>query len=67
MYSALEIIDALLLIAALDLEESDKDNFGVVDMKNGFIELDAQIELKRHSAFLADNPFLDNGIDKKPD
>ena len=64
MYSASEGADALLLA---DAEESDKDNVGVVGMKDGSIELDAQTELKGHLAFLADNLLSDDGIDEEID
>lgn len=65
LYSALEIANALLLAAALDVEESDKNNIGVVGIKDGSIKLDAQIKLKRHLTFLADNLLSDDGIDKE--
>lgn len=67
MYSALEEVNALLPTAALNAKESDKNNVGVVGMKDGSIKLNAQTELKKHLAVLADNLLWDNSIDKKTD
>ena len=67
LYSASEGADALLLAAALDVEESDKDDVGVVGMKDGSIELDAQTQLEGHLAFLADDLLSDDGIDEETD
>lgn len=67
MYSASEETDALLLPATLNTEKSDKKNVRVVGMGDGSLELDTQIEFKEHLAFLVEDLFLDNGIDKKTD
>lgn len=67
LYSALEGTDALLFAAALDAEESDKDNVGVVGIGDDSIELDAQTELKERLAFLAKDLLSDNNIDKETD
>ena len=55
LYSASEGVDALLFVTALDVEKDDKDNVGIVNIKDGSIELDAQIEFERHLAFLAND------------
>lgn len=57
----------MLLATLLDIKESYKDNIEIIGMKDGSIKLDSQTNLKKHLAFLADNLFLNNSMDKKTD
>ena len=59
-----ERADALLFAAFQAAEESDKDDIGMVGIGNGSIELDAQTELKRNFAFLAEDFFSDESLEE---
>lgn len=67
LYSASKRANALLFVAILDIEESDKEDIRVIGINNGSIKLDTQTKLEKYLIFLANNLFLDNGIDKKTD
>lgn len=55
--------DTLLLAAALNGEKSDKNNIGMIGMKNDFIKLDTQ-KLEEHFVLLKEDIFLDKSLKK---
>lgn len=65
MYFDSEKANVLLLASVLDIGKSDQNNIRVVNIGDGSIKLDTQKELEENLAFLAENLYLDNDIDKK--
>lgn len=65
LYFDSEKANVLLLASVLDIGKSDQNNIRVVNIGDGSIKLDTQKELEEILAFLAENLYLDNDIDKK--